>query len=667
MISKGNQIKTEQEEEIAISQPFQRKRTIQSSLLGSNNSGINFSKVFSRGGLKHSKTLKWQMSDKSTIDGVGNKNEEDMEELAPKELRIGRRLTELTTKRVVFMALVLLIVIPLFNASFYFSPPESQEYEMELLGELIDDSDVASVTVDLAIENFVKELSSHHEPKLVYFKVGTVEYYKDEHLDLGHIKSSETITVTIITKNKGAITSIVTIEDEAKIEAWLSIGKIVFICLLLTIFAVLFSKDTDRMILRPLERIVVKMNKLAKDPLHAKKHDLITGHHEGFENETIKIENAIVKIGHLLAIGYGELGSRIITHNVSSGEDMSSSTLVGMKQAAIFGFCKINDFVEITEALQEDVVVFVNSVADIVHSFVDAYQGSVSKNLGDAFFVVWKFPAEDIFDHMNGQIEILNSEQTESLVDCALFSFLKIFAKIHRDPMLNEYKRNESLGVKMPNFETNISLALHAGWAYEGAIGSEYKIDASYFSSDVQIVARLTAAAKKCKVPLVITGSVYLLLSEKVKKYARLIDTVLVKEATEPMDLYTIDVDLEGIEMSEDRRKVEKKERRKMQEKKKKYISGVVNEGKISSFLQQDTEIEYMLLRKYDEKFVEMFDSAMDSYIEGEWKAAHAKFNKCLEMKGGDGPSLSLINFIEKKHNFVVPEGFEGYRDFQDL
>lgn len=177
----------------------------------------------------------------------------------------------------------------------------------------------------------------------------------------------------------------------------------------------------------------------------------------------------------------------------------------------------------------------------------------------------------------------------------------------------------------------------------------------------------MTAAAKKYKVPLVITGSVYLLLSEKVKKYARLIDTVLVKEATEPMDLYTIDVDLEGIEMSEDRRKIEKSEKKKKQEKKKKYIKRVVNEGNISSFLTQDTEIEYMLLRKYDEKFVEMFDSAIDSYIEGEWKASHAKLMKCLEMKGNDGPSLSLINFIEKKHNFVVPEDFQGYRDFKDI
>ena len=37
---------------------------------------------------------------------------------------------------------------------------------------------------------------------------------------------------------------------------------------------------------------------------------------------------------------------------------------------------------------------------------------------------------------------------------------------------------------------------LNVGWAIEGAIGSAYKIDASYLSPDVNMASRLEAACK---------------------------------------------------------------------------------------------------------------------------------------------------------------------------
>lgn len=66
--------------------------------------------------------------------------------------------------------------------------------------------------------------------------------------------------------------------------------------------------------------------------------------------------------------------------------------LPGKKQYAIYGFCDIRSFTDATEVLQEDVMVFVNSIADIVHSTIDLYLGEPNKNIGDAFLLVWKFP-----------------------------------------------------------------------------------------------------------------------------------------------------------------------------------------------------------------------------------------------------------------------------------
>ena len=39
-------------------------------------------------------------------------------------------------------------------------------------------------------------------------------------------------------------------------------------------------------------------------------------------------------------------------------------------------------------------MVFVNEIADISHSIVDAKTGAANKNIGEAFLFVWKFPMD---------------------------------------------------------------------------------------------------------------------------------------------------------------------------------------------------------------------------------------------------------------------------------
>jgi hypothetical protein len=45
----------------------------------------------------------------------------------------------------------------------------------------------------------------------------------------------------------------------------------------------------------------------------------------------------------------------------------------GKKILAIYGFCDIRNFTDATEVLQEDVMVFVNNLAEVVHSMVDRF------------------------------------------------------------------------------------------------------------------------------------------------------------------------------------------------------------------------------------------------------------------------------------------------------
>ena len=110
--------------------------------------------------------------------------------------------------------------------------------------------------------------------------------------------------------------------------------------------------------------------------------------------ETAILRTTLSKIGALLALGFGEAGSKIIANNMAKSGDVNPM-LPGKKQMFIFGFCDIRNFTDATEVLEEGVMLFVNEIGEIVHNIVNKYSGAANKNIGDAFLLVWKFEKED--------------------------------------------------------------------------------------------------------------------------------------------------------------------------------------------------------------------------------------------------------------------------------
>ena len=79
-----------------------------------------------------------------------------------------------------------------------------------------------------------------------------------------------------------------------------------------------------------------------------------------------------------------------------------------------------------------------------------------------------------------------------------------------------------------------MGFGLHVGWAIEGAIGSEFKIDASYLSPNVNLASRLEAATKQFGTTLLLSGEFAQLLSPAVRARCRQIDCITVKGAPPP-------------------------------------------------------------------------------------------------------------------------------------
>ena len=78
--------------------------------------------------------------------------------------------------------------------------------------------------------------------------------------------------------------------------------------------------------------------------------------------------------------------------------------------------------------------------------------------------------------------------------DFAIFSVLKIIAKINSLQTLQQYRDNVQMNERIKDYQISIGFGLHFGWAIEGAIGSEFKVDLSYLSPNVNLSSRLCAA-----------------------------------------------------------------------------------------------------------------------------------------------------------------------------
>lgn len=175
------------------------------------------------------------------------------------------------------------------------------------------------------------------------------------------------------------IYSIVSLE---KMFAIMSVSRMVFITLLMAIAVIFFQRTSTNLVLYPIERMLEKVKLIARNPLAAAqdeevemagvmtmmhKEDLKKGEKETGNLETVMLEAAITKIGHLLALGFGEAGSAIIANNMTGDGDLDPM-VVGQRTYAIFGFCDIRHFADNTDVLQTNIMTFVNQIAEITHS-----------------------------------------------------------------------------------------------------------------------------------------------------------------------------------------------------------------------------------------------------------------------------------------------------------
>lgn len=132
--------------------------------------------------------------------------------------------------------------------------------------------------------------------------------------------------------------------------------------------------------------------------------------------------------------------------------------------------------------------------------------------------------------------------------DFSAISFMKIQSKINRKRNVLDYRKDTRLTSRMPGYKVKIGYGLHIGWSIEGAIGSDYKIDASYLSPNVNMSARLEGGTKLYGITILITSSLADLFTQGLKDIVRQIDCVECKGFPTKFGLYTVDMNVDVLE-----------------------------------------------------------------------------------------------------------------------
>lgn len=662
-----------------------------------------------------------------------NKNQEMQVVEISEPSKIGKVLTEKTTKRLIILVLLIIIVSPIIDGSVDLTQDDYQESQLERLhrytqdynqsGQISEDHmkrlveqyvrDCNGLIVDMHITNvddaklnsWLNGVTFQHLDSDGSDWLATSPYSLKENPKTGwtaakyivavpsdKYRSNEFTTV----ENYGCYMNNLCVDCDTATStnqtchSWVSfdissfttnagklnIGKtvVVMICFGVSIFVL--TRDAEVMVIGPIERMMRLVTQLAQNPLGATeaKKELYERDDQGEDYETKMLEDTLGKIGRLLQVGFGAAGTEIIAKNMGGAGELDVM-IPGKKITSIFGFGIIEHFTETCSLLEEDVITYINTIAEIVHGDAKIFHGAANKNIGSAFLLAWKMcdgalpgmrdprdPAdkprmdmaeklkrrEQIYIKSAGSGTVARRVSPTELVDSALTAILKMRVDIHNanhHGTLHKYCTNKKLVAAFEDFEVHLGFGMHIGWAIEGAIGSKYKIDASYLSPNVNMAARLEAATGQFDVPMLLSEWFVDELSAEARQFCRKIDRVAVKGSEIPMDLWTFDIGHYPTE----------------------GVPPIVVEGKQKAVEFGVDPIYKTLQEGIPKAFFENFHEGIGAYFGGKWDHAKEKLGAANQI-WEDGPTKVVLKVMEteSKGTFAAPTWWKGFRQLTE-
>lgn len=389
-----------------------------------------------------------------------------------------------------------------------------------------------------------------------------------------------------------------------------------------------FSGPVSLLVITPVEQMVRLLGMLSSDPLGYQStpqfkrflldEDAISTNTRWSKEvlkgmETSFLKSTILRIGSLMKVGFGSAGVEIIQNNLEKGHNKNMLILnsQGSTVSCIFLFSDIRQFTDATEQLQEEVFVFTNRIAAVVHSICNSFGGAANKNIGDAFLLSWSLDDKGSNESSTGPLKAKSNQADKALYVClsnsilclwllcyvfllyriifcyfcsqSLTRFLVLYVVLYILHSLSVIKICISLTYDNfflePLSDTarlrlktklkdrtgsvvQMGFGLHAGKAVQGAIGSQRKIDATYVSEAVERSEFLETATKKYGLKMLMSGDFHRLLHSNTRRRCRKVDRILLLDNDDEyyednnelrgdmMELFTFDMDVDAMHRS---------------------------------------------------------------------------------------------------------------------
>jgi len=307
---------------------------------------------------------------------------------------------------------------------------------------------------------------------------------------------------------------------------------------------------------------------------------------------------------------------------------------------------------------------------------VDQHLGSANKNLGEAFLLVWR-------------LDQYEASMQSKIADISVLSFIKVVAAINTDPDIASFRNHPLLvsrSASNPSHLTHfLTFGLHLGSSIAGAIGSEFKIDASYLSTHVNLAMHLEALSLFYGVIILISEPLVRACSvDGIRRHFRAIDKVK-SDLDEPVRVFTVDLDCRALmDGGKAKRKTAEGPNQSFQRlayarilRRKQKLEKLENRYVPLDVFNNDRHIQSMRTI-YTWHFYQRFERGYLNYEAGEWGVAAEVLQetcfmlKTLKRPGKaaiaqlDGPSRALLHYM-MSFDYKAPPGWSGFRKYSEV
>lgn len=410
---------------------------------------------------------------------------------------------------------------------------------------------------------------------------------------------------------------------------------------------------------------------------------------------------------------------------IMQNKELRDENLKGERVFAYYAYIEIKDLFDLIVCENEEVFLFINNIVEILDRTTDRYKGRTENHLlKNKFLLIWHLESKNEIDNFI-EINRNSSETATMAITNILKILIKIhkFMYSSNSPLkdLKNVLTPKERHMRR-DFQDYIKVTLDAGKIYQSFIGSIINTQVIHYGSDLLSTQKLHKISEIYNCPFLITNKVYDILSETIKTYCRKIDVVkyerIGKSSNIAKPLYAMDITgrkliIESeiklmkneVDKAVRRASISKKDRDQwvgLEGKENEEEMKEENEGEISKFepednpifedydtpptiyekrmahceiksqiliqlrkgeknrlFMDDTDIQLILNKKYE--FRRNFRSAIDFYLLGAWDAAKEYFEKSLEIMPNDGPSLSILKYMDK-YSYEKPVDWRGYR-----